>query len=179
MPLKWDDIPERAPANAGARSHDGAADAPLARLSVWPHRSLPRTGFAIFIGVTFVLLLVPLLAVLGTPVLWGLLPFAMGVLALTWALIERSYADGRLTEVLTIWKDRMELVRTNPRGAVQRWEANPYWVRVALHKEGGPVENYLTLKGGDREVELGACLSPEERIALRDDLERLLSRLTR
>jgi uncharacterized membrane protein len=179
MPLKWDDIPERAPAKAGARSHGGPDDRPLARLSLWPHRSLPRTGFAVFIGVTFALLLVPLLAVVGTPVLWGLLPFAMGVLVLTWVMIERSYADARLTEVLTIWNDRMELVRTSPRGAVQRWEANPYWVRVELHKDGGPVENYLTLKGGDREVELGAFLSPEERVELRDDLDRLLLRLTR
>ncbi|MGI1662781.1 DUF2244 domain-containing protein [Palleronia sp. KMU-117] len=179
MPLKWDDIPERAPAKAGARSHGAGADAPLARLSVWPHRSLPRQGFAIFIGVTFVLLLMPLLAVLGTPVLWGLLPFVMGVLALTWILIERSYSDARLTEVLTLWPDRLELVRTNPRGPVQRWEANPYWVRVELHKDGGPVENYLTLKGGDREVELGAFLSPEERTALHHDLQRLLARVGR
>lgn len=183
MPLKWDDIPERAPAKAGARSLDGSPegsrDAPLARLSVWPHRSLPRKGFAIFIGVTFALLLVPLLAVVGTPILWGLLPFAMGVLALTWVLLERSYADGRLTEVLTIWDDRLELVRHNPRGPDQHWEANPYWVRVELHKEGGPVENYLTLSGSDRTVEIGAFLSPEERIALRDDLQRVLSRLTR
>lgn len=183
MPLKWDDIPERAPATAGARSHDGPPgggdDAPLARLSVWPHRSLPRKGFAIFIAITFALLMMPLLAVVGTPILWGLLPFAMGVLALTWVLLERSYADGHLTEVLTIWNDRLELVRHNPRGPEQRWEANPYWVRVDLHRKGGPVENYLTLSGSDRTVEIGAFLSPEERVALRDDLQRVLARLRR
>ena len=120
------------------------------------------------------MLLVPLLAFVGTPVLWGLLPFMMGVLALTWVLIERSYADGRLTEVLTLWDDRVELVRFNPRGAEQRWEANPYWVRVEMHGTKGPVENYLTLSGSDRTVEIGAFLSPEERALLYADLTRVI-----
>jgi len=54
------------------------------------------------------------------------------------------------------------------------WEANPYWVRVALHAKGGPVPNYLTLSGGGREVELGAFLSPPERVELKSLLEREL-----
>jgi uncharacterized membrane protein len=183
MPLKWDDIPDRAPVQAGALSREGPSNPgggdaparpPVARLSVWPHRSLTRRGFVVFIGTTFAMLLVPLLAFVGTPVLWGLLPFMMGVLALTWVLIERSYADGRLTEVLTLWDDRVELVRFNPRGAEQRWEANPYWVRVEMHGTKGPVENYLTLSGSDRTVEIGAFLSPEERAALYADLTRVI-----
>ena len=37
--------------------------------------------------------------------------------------------------------------------------------------------NYLTLSGNDREVELGAFLSEEERIALKADLTARLARL--
>ena len=148
-------------------------------LTLWPHRSLPRRGFALFIGITFVLLLVPLLPLLGTPLLWGLLPFMMGVLALTWLLLMRSYADGRLTEVLTLSPERVELVRQNPRGPEQRWEANPYWVRIEMHGKSGPVENYLTLSGSDRTVEIGAFLSPEERAALYTELQSAFARARR
>jgi uncharacterized membrane protein len=165
MPFRWT---EKTPDHPDAQS-----------LTLWPHRSLPRKGFATFIGVTFLLLLIPLLSFLGTPVLWGLLPFVMGVLALTWFLLMRSYADGQLTEVLTLWPDRVELVRTNPRGPEQRWEANPYWVRVEMHGKRGPVENYLTLSGSDRTVEIGAFLSPEERVALYGELQSAFARARR
>ncbi|MEM8820806.1 MAG: DUF2244 domain-containing protein [Pseudomonadota bacterium] len=37
--------------------------------------------------------------------------------------------------------------------------------------EQGRPENYLTLKGGGREIELGAFLSPEERLSLAERLE--------
>ena len=47
-------------------------------------------------------------------------------------------------------------------------------MQVRLHQTGGPVPNYLTLKGDGREVELGAFLSEEERLALRDDLHQRL-----
>ena len=120
--------------------------------------------------------MLPLLALVGTPVMWGMLPFLIGAVALIWWALERSYADGRLTEVLTLWPDRLELVRHNPRAAAQHWEANPHWVRVELHRDGGPVENYLTLTGGGRAVEVGAFLSPGERARLYDDLIALLAR---
>ena len=56
------------------------------------------------------------------------------------------------------------------------WQANPHWVRVTLHKTGGPVPNYLTLRGNGREVEIGAFLAEEERLTLQHELRRALSR---
>jgi uncharacterized membrane protein len=81
--------------------------------------------------------------------------------------------------VLTLRPEQVELVRTNPRGAEQRWEANPYWVRVEMHRKDGPVENYLTLSGSDRTVEIGAFLSPEERAALYGELQGAFARARR
>ncbi len=43
--------------------------------------------------------------------------------------------------------------------------------------KGGPVPNYLTLKGSGHEIELGAFLSPQERITLRQDIETALRNL--
>lgn len=146
------------------------------RLTLWPHRSLPPRGFAAFILATFAMFMIPVFAVLGTNALWGLLPYILGALGLTWTLLRRSYRDGTLREILTFDADAVELVRIEPDGRRLTWQANPYWVRVKLHPTGRPVENYLTLQGGPREVELGAFLSPEERKDLAESLPALFGR---
>lgn len=168
MPYRWlPSDPDAAP----------AAAAPLARLRLWPHRSLSAEGFVWFVGLTAALISLPLIGVLGSPVLWGLLPFVGLTLWAVWWALRRSSLDGRLTEELALWRDRIEIVRREPAGAERQWQADPHWVRVTLHSEGGPVENYLTLRGGGREVELGAFLSPDEREALHGELVAALARL--
>ena len=154
-----------------------ATPAPEARLHLWPYRSLPRRGFVLFIGGTCALVLVPMLSVLGSPVLWGILPFFALAIWGMWAALSRSYRDGEIVEDLTLSRDSLTLTRHGPRGRRQDWQANPHWVSVQLHPTGGPVPNYLTLRGSGREVELGAFLSEEERLALRDDLQDRLNRL--
>ena len=176
MPLEWLSRQDQAPGNIGAFSH-AAGDAPMAQLRIWPHRSLPVEGFAWFMAITAAAIALPMLAVLGSPVVWGILPFALAILLSIWTALRRSYRDGALTEELALWRDRIEIVRKDPRRAEQSWSADPYWVKVEIHHEGGPVEDYLTLTGGGRQVELGAFLTPEERVALRDDLASALARL--
>jgi uncharacterized membrane protein len=120
---------------------------------------------------------VPLLPLLGTPALWGVLGFAALAMTGVWAALRRSEADRTITEDLTLSPDRITLVRTGPRGRRQAWEANPYWVRAVLHPNAGPVPNYVTLQGGPREVELGAFLSEDERVALQGEVQAALARL--
>ncbi|WP_435259596.1 DUF2244 domain-containing protein [Thioclava sp. FR2] len=147
------------------------------RLHLWPHRSLPRQGFVLFIGVTAALIALPLVTVIGSPVLWALLPFlGLAVAGIWWALM-RSYKDGQIIEDLRLAPTTMELTRHGPHGRHQHWQANPYWVRVNLHAKGGPVPNYITLEGGPRIVEIGAFLSEEERITLARELGQSLGDL--
>jgi uncharacterized membrane protein len=115
-----------------------------------------------------------MIGVLGTPVLWAILPFVVAAIWAIWFALRKNGRDRDIVEDLRLSPDRITLVRHGPKGRRQDWEANPYWLRVTLHETGGPVPNYLTLKGDGREVELGAFLSEEERIAL---LEDLLARL--
>jgi uncharacterized membrane protein len=43
-------------------------------------------------------------------------------------------------------------------------------------RQDGPVENYLTLRGAGREVEIGRFLTPEERVSLHEELELALAK---
>ena len=143
-------------------------------LVLWPHRSLPRRGFVVFILVTFAMLTLPLSPVLGTLVFWGLLPFLLIALAGLWWGLERSYRDMDIREDLVIGEREVSLTRTNPDGALQQWECNRYWVQVEMHVRGGRVPHYITLRGSDRQVEIGAFLSEDERIVLFPELTAAL-----
>ena len=159
MPYKW--LPQTDPTKA--------------RLHLWPHRSLPRRGFVWFIGATSTLLALPLLSQLGTPGLWVLLPFLTAAVAGVWIALQHSYRTGEVTEDLTLTPTLITLQRHNPGRAVQDWQANPHWVRATLHPKSGPVPDYLTLSGNQREVELGAFLTASERHEIHDHLTRLLA----
>lgn len=163
MPYEWVTDRKAAPDSTGAAF-------PLAELHLWPYRSLPKRGFVTFIGITCGLIGLPMIAILGSPVLWGVLPFFVIAVGAVWMAINRSYRDGNIIEELRLWPDRMVLTRHAPRRALQEWEANPHWVRLAIHPEGGPVAHYVTLSGAGREVEIGAFLSEDERKQLYAEL---------
>jgi uncharacterized membrane protein len=162
MPYHW------LPAEPGAQ-----------RLHLWPHRSLTQTGFVWFVGLTAALIAVPLVAMLGSPVLWALLPFLGAAVWGIWFALRKNGRDRDIIESLTLAPDQVTLIRHQPNGQALHWQANPHWVRVACHPTGGPVPHYLTLKGGPREVEIGAFLSEDERLALQGELARALDALRR
>ena len=149
-------------------------DGDTRRLHLWPYRSLPRRGMVWFLGGTAVCITVPLLGLIGTPVLWGLLPFLLATLWAIWWALEKSFRDAEIVEDLTITPGLVTLVRHGPKGKRQDWQANPHWVRLTLHATGGPVPQYLTMKGTGREVELGAFLAEEERRRLAAEITEVL-----
>ena len=145
-------------------------------LDLWPYRSLPKTGFVWVIGLTAGALSLPLLAVLGNRVLWGMLPFMVLVVWALWFGIQRSYRSGSSHEHLVLTPDRLTITRQDPGRSDRVWQTNPYWLRVRLRQDG-PVADYLTITDGQREIELGGFLSPEERISLRDELTEAIARM--
>ena len=56
------------------------------------------------------------------------------------------------------------------------WEGNPYWTRVDVDIHNAKLKNYLTLAGKGKYIELGAFLSPDERIELRDKIQNALAK---
>ena len=101
---------------------DPAPDAPVAELHLWPYRSLLRRDFVVFIAGTVAIIFLPLIAVLGSPVLWGLLPFFIIAVSGVWYALHRSYKDGEILEELRIWPDRMTLIHIHPRRGRKSWE---------------------------------------------------------
>lgn len=128
------------------------------------------------IGIVAAGLALSLVPFLGTSVVWGLLPFLLAALAGLYLAFRRSFADGRLTEELRLWPDLITVVRTEPRGTKRRWHAHPFWVEPRIFENRG-IEQYLTLRGNGREIELGAFLSPGERVTLHGEIVAALSTL--
>ncbi len=146
-------------------------------LQAWPYRSLSKRDFHRFILISCALFLFPLLAVVGSTVLWVLLGFfAITVVAIIYA-IQRSFRDGQILETLTLTKDVATLVHRPKTGPTLTWNAQTYWVELGLEKEAGPVKNYITLRGNGRTVELGSFLSEEERAQLYAELQQKFSDL--
>ena len=106
-----------------------------------------------------------------------MLPFAALALWGLYYALQRNWRDRQILEALDLSCAEIRLRRINPRGPEQTWQADPHWVTLSLQKQGGPVPNYLTLTGGGREVELGAFLTPAERITLQAEVSDLLIRL--
>ena len=145
-------------------------------MHLYPHQSLPARGMAAFVLTTFTLILIPTLPLLGSPILWGLLPFLLLAVWGMYFALQRNHKARQISEVLTLDSDTTQLIRTNPNGDTQTWDCNRYWTQVTKYETDGPVPHYVTLKGMGREVEIGAFLSEEERIALFEDLQRALKR---
>lgn len=134
-----------------------------------PNRSLtPAMGTGLM-ALLATGLAAPLIGLAGTKVAWGMLPFLIAAFAALYAALRRNQQDGRLSEELKLWNDLITVVRREPRGQILSWHANPFWVRVRLDPDAR-LENYLTLQGNGREIELGAFLSPWERESLYRDL---------
>ncbi len=143
------------------------------KLDLWPQQSMTAQGFAWFIGTTAALLSLPLLAVLGSQTVWILLAFMLLVVGGVWRALMANRADRQIHEELTLSPDRVRLEHRVSKRPARTWDATPNWVTVHLSRDG-PVEDYLTLRGGGREVELGAFLTPAERKDLYAELQRLI-----
>ena len=131
---------------------------------------------AVFILTTFTLISIPVLPLLGSPILWGLLPFTLAAVWGVYVALQRNHKARLIEEELVLEKTTAHLTRTNPKGEVQKWDCDRYWTQVTKYENEGPVPHYVTLRGKGREVEIGSFLSEEERIALYDDLRRALLR---
>ena len=102
-----------------------------------------------------------ILALLDNGVMWIIAAALRTALIAIWVALKASWQRGTMREELEIWIDKVHLRRIGPDGSCQVWQANPYWVDVEMQQTGGPVPNYLTLRGRGRTVdtEIVFCLN--------------------
>lgn len=162
MPYEWSENPRN-------------TNQPL-ELNLWPYRSLLRRDFVLFIGATVTIVAMPLIVLLGSGVLWIMLGFFVVTLWGLWTALNISYKRGEALEHLVLTHDEVQLTHHTAKGKTLYWNANRYWTTAHLHPKSGPVENYITLRGSDREVEIGSFLDADERLVLFEELQIALRR---
>jgi uncharacterized membrane protein len=139
-----------------------------------PHRSLSRTGFALFMTA---ISLASFTAGFGFWWLgaWPVCGFMGLDVALIYFAFRLSYRSGRLAETVQLSDTELLVRRMQPTGKVETWSFQPYWVRV-IFPEPATMESQVTLASHGRSITVGSFLALPERVAfataLRDALRR-------
>ena len=148
----------------------------LLSLTIWPHRSCSKKMFQTVIILTTIGLTIPSLLIFKFEFLLATLPFSFITIALLIFFSKINFTDAQLKETLKIFPTNILLQRSEPRGELKIWTANPFWTQVRIYNNG-PVQSYLTLKGNGKEVEIGSFLTPQEREDLKQLIEATLFNL--
>jgi len=138
-----------------------------------PHRSLSLRGFTILMaaagligfgfGAAFILL--------GA---WPVFGFCGVEWLLFYVFFRLNYRAARQQERLRLTAEALTVERRDPRGRVQSWTFQPYWLRIEMDD---PPEHgsQLALASHGRRLTIGRFLSPGERADLARALRKALS----
>jgi len=163
----------------GIMSRDNdLADLKIFSAVITPHRSLPSTGFLIFMlcigGLSFVSGVMFLL--LGAWPVFGFL--GLDVLLVYWAF-RANYRSGRAYEDVTVTAAELTVRKVNHRGGVREWTLNPVWVKLdrIVHEEFGIERLFLVSHG--RRLPIAAFLGPDEKASFAHALTTALGEAKR
>ena len=146
------------------------------RMRLIPNRSLDSFGTKIVFGVIACGFLLPIIPFIGSPIGTTLTIFSGLTFYLFLTLLQKNFQQGNTFEEILISKTKIVVVHQEKNKERKTWEGNPYWTRVHVDVNNPKLKNYLTLAGKGRHIELGAFLSPDERIELRDKIKNALAR---
>jgi uncharacterized membrane protein len=138
-----------------------------------PHRSLSPRGFAILMtvagligfgfGAAFMLL--------GA---WPIFGFCGAEWLLFYYCFRLNYRAARLQERLRLTAEALTVERLDPRGRVQSWTFQPYWLRIEMD-DPPDHGSQLALTSHGRRLTIGSFLSPVERADLARALRAALA----
>jgi uncharacterized membrane protein len=160
-----DNAPRRlsdVPPSLATPEDETAADVPLFRALLVPHRSLGRSGFRnlmLFVGAVSLVTGVGFLLKGAWPV-FGF--FGLDVL-LVFVAFRASYRAARAREEVSVSRTDLLVRKTSAKGKVEESHYNPFWARfrVARHAEIGITRMAVTGQG--RTTEIGGFLNPDDR----------------
>ncbi|MCC2113661.1 MAG: DUF2244 domain-containing protein, partial [Hyphomicrobiales bacterium] len=139
-----------------------------------PYRSLGPTGFLILMafvgGVSFVTGIVFMTK--GAWPVFGF--FGLDVLAVYLAF-RWSYRSARAYEEVHVGRDLVLIRRVDPRGRMQEYRFNPFWLRLEIdrHEEAGTTA--IRLKGRGRRLVVGSFLNPTDKESFAEALSAALA----
>ena len=154
----------------------GASEAPSIKIRLAPNRSLDSQGTKVVFAVVACGFLLPIIPFIGSPIGTTLTIFSGLTFYLFLTLLQRNFQQGSTFEEILISKNKIIVVHQEKNKEQMTWECNPYWTKVHLDINNPKLKNYLTLAGKGKYIELGAFLSPDERLELRDKIQNALAK---
>lgn len=139
-----------------------AADEPIFRALLTPHRSLGRTGFALLMA-----------ALLAGSIVTGAIFLAHGAwpvsgflgldVLLVYGAFRLNYRAARVCEEVSVSRTRLDIRKVAVSGRTEQHGFNPFWARfrVARHAEIGITSMAVEAQG--RCVPIGGFLNPVDR----------------
>ena len=153
-----------------------ASEAPFIKICLAPNRSLDSHGTKVVFSVVAFGFLLPIIPFIGSPIGTTLTIFSGLTFYLFLTLLQRNFQQGSTFEEILISKRKIKVVHQEKNKERLTWECNPYWTKVHLDINNPRLKNYLTLAGKGKRIELGAFLSPDERLELRDKIQNALAK---
>ena len=153
-----------------------ASEVPSIKIRLAPNRSLDSHGTKVVFAVVACGFLLPIIPFIGSPIGTTLTIFSGLTFYLFLTLLQRNFQQGSTFEEILISKNKIIVVHQEKNKEQMTWECNPYWTKVHLDINNPKLKNYLTLAGKGRRIELGAFLSPDERLELRDKIQNALAK---
>lgn len=149
---------------------------PLFEATLYPHRSLPWSGFRWLMAFVASLFLIRggMLAAEGA---WPVaIYFGLGFLLIYFAF-RLNYRAGRLLETVRLTRDELLIRRIHPNGRVEEWRLQPTWVRVdaipTSEAVGAPLAE-VRLSSHGRRLAIGRFLTDAERESFSEALRAAL-----
>lgn len=147
---------------------------PVLDLVLYPHRSLPPSGFLILMAavaaISFTVGLIFFLA--GA---WPVVGFLGLDVAVVYAAFRLNYRAARAYETIRLADGELEVVKIDPAGRSRRYVLPSAWLSVDLD-ERPRGRSRLTLRSRGRGLEIGAFLGRDEKDGLADLLRDGLRR---
>ena len=138
------------------------AETPIFIAVLKPHRSLSPRGFVMV-----------MLALISCSFTAGLAFWSMGAwpvvgffgldIVLVQLAFRMNYRQARASEEITVFPDRLTVVKTTARGDMTELGFNPYWARLEIdrHPEAGVTR--VTIASHGKRLDIAGFLGPHER----------------
>ena len=138
------------------------AETPIFTAVLKPHRSLSPRGFVMV-----------MLALISCSFTAGLAFWSMGAwpvvgffgldIVLVQLAFRMNYRQARASEEITVFPDRLTVVKTTVRGDMTELGFNPYWARLEIdrHPEAGVTR--VTIASHGKRLDVAGFLGPHER----------------